>query len=182
MNDAKQEPDDRWLVRRYLRSRSEKSFLLLYRRYSGVLFQMALRLAGGNNSEAEEIVQETWIRATQRLADFAWRSTLRTWLIGIAVNVARERFRQRPREEPAVALQLVSRGRSATTKVDLERAIAGLAPGYRAVLLLFDVEGYTHHEIGQMIGIDPGTSKSQLSRARNALRQKLAASGGRKHA
>ena len=57
--------------------------------------------------------------------------------------------------------------------LDLERGVAGLAPGYREVLLLHDVHGYSHEEIGNLLGIDPGTSKSQLSRARGVLRERM---------
>ena len=181
MSVASGESADRQLVRRFLRSRSERSFLRLYDNHAQALYRMALRLASGAGAEAEEIVQETWIRAVQGLADFGWHSTLRTWLIGIAVNVARERRRRQTRNQPRPALQVVEGGRSPGAKLDLERAIAGLSPAYREVLLLHDVEGYTHREVGQMLGIDEGSSKSRLSRARRVLRERLAARGGRVH-
>ena len=60
-------------------------------------------------------------------------------------------------------------------RIDLEAALASLAPGYRAVLVLHDVEGYTHQEIADLVGIDAGTAKSQLSRARRAMRARLGA-------
>lgn len=138
-------------------------------------------MVGGRETEAEEIVQETWIRAVRGLPGFEWRSTLRTWLTGIAVNCLRERLRrQRRRPGPSVRdpaeMAQPGAGPTATAsaqRIDLERAIAGLPDGYREVLILHDIQGYTHAEIAGLLGIAPGTSKSQLARGRRALRRML---------
>jgi RNA polymerase sigma-70 factor (ECF subfamily) len=84
------EADDRQLAEEVIRRRDESAFRRLYRRHSPALYLFALRLSGGDESRAEEMVQGTWIRALEGLPAFAWRSTLRTWLCGIAVNYGRE--------------------------------------------------------------------------------------------
>ena len=174
---APSEPEeDRLLVARFVESRDEAAFRALYRRHAGFLYRFLLRLSGGDTSAAEEGVQETWIRAAQGLAGFAWRSSLKTWLAGIAIRWWRETRRAAGRETelPAEAsLAVAPAVRREIDRVDLERALAALAPGYRRVLLLHDVEGYTHEEVAELTGIDVGTSKSQLSRARSALRARL---------
>lgn len=115
-------------------------------------------------------MQDTWLRATARLHEFRGEASLRTWLAGFTINCCRERWRRREAAsgppDQAVA--------PAPERVDLERAIASLADGYREVLVLHDLEGYTHEEIAERLGVVPGTSKSQLSKARAALRSALA--------
>ncbi len=180
--------EDREDVADYLRSRGERAFLRLYDRHTDALYRFAARLAGRAGSvsqEADEIVQETWIRALDRLSTFRWESSLRTWLCGIALHRWRE-LRQREGRERAFAI--VEGGRaeprttpSAWTGIALERAIGRLPEGYREVLLLHDLEGYTHEEIARHFGIAEGTSKSQLHRARRALREALAEGGATHH-
>jgi RNA polymerase sigma factor (sigma-70 family) len=153
-------------------ARDERAFRTLYRRYTPRLYRFALRLAAGSPADAEEVVQETWVRAVLGLPTFAWRSALPTWLAGIAVNCVRERWRPDAAAltdvpEPAVDdRQLLG----LPDRLDLERAIARLPAGARAVLVLHDLEGYTHGEIAAMLAIEVGTSKSQLARARERLR------------
>jgi RNA polymerase sigma-70 factor (ECF subfamily) len=168
--------DDRALAALYLRRRDEAAFLTLYRRHTPALFGFALRLCGGRAEEAEEIVQETWIRAAERLESFRWVSSLRTWLSGIAVNCWREQTR-RPRPDQELREREGAADRALGLpgeRIDLARAVGELPGGYRAVLLLHDVEGFTHEEIAKLLGIEPGTSKSQLTRARQAMRRRLA--------
>jgi RNA polymerase sigma-70 factor, ECF subfamily len=137
---------------------------------------LALRLAGGDQSEAEDLVQECWVRAVRALSSFRAESALRTWLCGLLVNVRRERIRTAWR-----SVTLVDAESPATAgdepPVDLERAIAALPAGARDVFVLHDVHGYKHREIAQMLEIAPGTSKSQLNRARTLLRTSLYAEG-----
>lgn len=169
--------EDRALVADFLNRRDEAAFRSLYERHTGRVYRFLLRLTG-RASDAEEGVQETWFRACGALERFEWRSSLPTFLAGIAVRWWREETRRRGRrweaEEPE------SEGAGGTeplplsiSRVDLDRAFADLAMGYRQALLLHDVFGHTHGEIAQMLGIDEGTSKSQLSRARRALRARL---------
>ena len=123
--------------------------------------------------DAEDIVQETWARAVSGLAGFRWESALSTWLCGIAIRCFREQSRMRKEEPMPEPDPTPASWKGAEPDIDLERGIAALAPGYREVLLLHDVHGYSHEEIGNLLGIDPGTSKSQLSRARGALRERI---------
>ena len=162
--------DDRALVAAFLAARSEDAFGTLYRRHSPMVFGLARRLAGA--AEAEDVLQEAWVRAIAGLPAFAWASSLRTWLCGIAVNCCRERWRRQitsPEPEPVVAPAISER------TLDVQAALARLSPGYRAVVVLHDVYGYTHVEIAAMLDIEAGTSKSQLARGRQALRVLLGA-------
>ena len=167
--------EDRLLVSRFLAGRDEAAFRALYRRHTPFLYRFLLRISGGRSADAEEGVQETWVRAAERIASFEGRSALKTWLAGIAIRWWREEARrgQREGEMPDEDLAPVAPVRRGIERLDLERALLSLAAGYRAAILLHDVEGYTHAEIAEMTGVDAGTSKSQLSRARRALRAHL---------
>jgi len=168
--------EDRLLVARFVESRDEAAFRALYRRHASFLYRFLLRLSVGDGAAAEEGVQETWVRAAQGLACFGWRSSLKTWLAGIAIRWWRESRRTAARDAELpdeASLPAAPVIRRESDRVDLERALAELPAGYRRAILLHDVEGYTHEEVAEMTGIDVGTSKSQLSRARNALRTRL---------
>jgi RNA polymerase sigma factor (sigma-70 family) len=168
--------EDRSLVARFLAAGDEAAFRSLYRRHAAFLYRFLLRLSGGDTAAAEEGVQETWVRAAQGLSGFGWRSTLKTWLAGIAIRWWREARRaagretELPEESDSRASAPIRRE---IERLDLERALAALPPGYRRAILLHDVEGYTHEEVAELTGVDVGTSKSQLSRARGALRARL---------
>lgn len=138
-----------------------------------MLYAFALRLQG-DADEANDVVQEAWLRALRGLGGFTWKSALRTWLSGIVLNCCRERWVARG-ESLEIAPDLASAADDhADLRVDLERAIAALPTGYRTVVVLHDIEGYTHEEIAAQLGVEPGTSKSQLARARRDLRRRLA--------
>ncbi len=164
--------DDQELVRSALEDRSESAFLALYDRHTPRLFRSVRRLLG-SSADAEDAVQEAWLRAMRGLPAFQWRSALSTWLTGIAINVAREQL-ERDGRWPTVGLtdELLA-APSVATDIDLERAIALLPAGYRAAFVLHDIEGFTHEDIARQLGWSEGTSKSQLSRARRALRRVL---------
>jgi RNA polymerase sigma-70 factor, ECF subfamily len=169
---AEQE-DDRRLVDRVLR-RDQRAFGALYDRHTTYLYRLALRLTAGHEADASDAVHDAWVRATGRLASFQWKSQLRTWLAGFVVNAVREQRRAGPDDVSLDDIVVVSEAPlDGFERVDLERALSALAPGFRQVLVLHDVEGYTHEEIAQLLGIEPGTSKSQLSRARAAMRRLL---------
>lgn len=177
--------EDVALVRRFLHDRDEQAFRALYRAHTPALLGVAWRLADGDQTEAEDLVQEAWICAAERLATFRRESTLRTWLVGIVVNCGRNRARRRARSrdretELAAVIELPAPPPFApdVEKADVEAAIARLPEGAREVLLLHDVFGYTHEEVARMLGVEPGTSKSQLSRARSTLRRWLSEKGG----
>jgi RNA polymerase sigma-70 factor (ECF subfamily) len=163
---------DQELVERFMRTKDETTFRELYRRHTPYLYLLALRLVGGAESEAQDAVQDTWLRACKTLSGFAWRSSLRTWLAGILINRVREMKREsvrRSEEELPEEFSPPGPARSGE-HVDIEQSIARLPAGYRLVLVLHDVEGYTHEEIGARLEISAGTSKSQLHHARKALR------------
>ncbi len=154
-----------------MRDRGEDAFRVLYRRHTPVLYRLALRLLG-EGAGAEDVVQEAWIRAAERLALFRFESSLRTWLVGILLNCVREARRRGSSGDPLSAEEAASPP-VVGDAIDLERAIGGLADGYRRVLVLHDVLGHTHREIAALLGVDEGTSKSQLFLARRALRRRL---------
>jgi RNA polymerase sigma-70 factor, ECF subfamily len=165
--------DDLALVERFLRARGEDAFLALYRAHTPALYALALRLTGGDQAEAEDLVQESWLRAVRALPSFHARSALRSWLCGLLVNVRRERIRADWRMVDAPDIEPAADTGAPDDAIDLERAIRALPEGARDVYVLHDVYGYTHREIAGMLGIVEGTSKSQLNRARTLLRSSL---------
>jgi RNA polymerase sigma-70 factor (ECF subfamily) len=153
----------------------------LYDAHVDRVYRLAYRFAGDADL-ARDFTQDTFIRAFDRLRTFKRRSSFSTWLHSIGVSVAlnglRSVRRLRERETHAVdteTMGAVARvGSEPDLKERLARAIDALPEGYRAVFVMHDVEGYTHEEIGGALGIEAGTSKAQLSRARAKLRTALA--------
>jgi RNA polymerase sigma-70 factor (ECF subfamily) len=139
------------------------------------MYALALRNAGGDVAVAEDVVQESWVRAVERWDTFRGDAERKTWLCGFVVRVGWERARTDitadADTEPAGVPD--ERLTGVFDRLDLERAIRALPSGFRQVLVLHDVEGYAHNEIAALLGIVPGTSKSQLARARRALRAAL---------
>lgn len=166
---------DRHLAAALIERGDERAFRELYRRHTPRLYLFVLRLLAGVEPDAEDVVQETWLRAAEALSGFRWESSFSTWLSGIGLNVCRNLWRRRDGKDldwdPA---QLASAPAPAhDDRIDLERAISRLPPGYRTVLVLHDLEGLTHAEIGERLEISAGTSKSQLFAARRAMRALL---------
>lgn len=166
----------------FVRTRAESEFRRLYRQYSPALNQFLYRLCAGDQGEAEELLQESWVRALEKLDSFDGRSSFKTWLTGIAMNCYRENLRRKKSVElfdPSELDELVDSvsgyggALDKASLIDLERAISSLPPGYRATLILHDLEGYTHKEIGEKLNTTSGTSKSQLFKARALIREKL---------
>ncbi|MEO5509750.1 MAG: RNA polymerase sigma factor [Longimicrobiales bacterium] len=157
---------------------SERAFRELYGRHTPRLYQLVLRILAGGAADAEDVVQETWVRATTSLARFRGDSSFGTWLTGIGLNRARDFLRHRSRrpagfevDDGDAWLERVSaRVDDTGERVDLERAISILPDGYRVVFVLYEIEGFNHGEIARRLGISEGTSKSQLHHARRALR------------
>lgn len=160
---------DQDLVAALLESRSEAAFRELYRRHTPRLLRFVERVLGGFAGDAEDIVQDSWLKAVASLPRFRGDSSFGTWLHSIGLNTARNHMRKagrwrgfleavepRPRE-PALTPE---------ERMDLECVLASLPDGQRVVLLLHDLEGYTHSEIGELLGVAEGTSKSQLFLAR----------------
>ncbi len=164
---------DRELALLVMERGDEAAFRELYRRHTPYLYQFALRTLGGNEHDADDVVQEMWIRAVEKFRQFRWESGLRTWLSGIAINLCRGLFRRRDRYWIEVRDDMLEISSDYESRMDLETAIGELPDGYRAVLVLHDVEGFRHEEIARMLGVTPGTSKSQLFHARRAVRKML---------
>ncbi len=156
-----------------------EAFEELYRRTVGRVFGLCLRMCG-NRSLAEDLTQESFVRAWQKLPSFRGESAFSTWMHRLTVNVVlghqRSAGRRQTRETAAgeewYGDGSAGPGRPAAA-MDLERAVAGLPKGARTVFVLHDVEGYKHAEIAQLTGVAVGTSKAQLSRARQLLRKAL---------
>jgi RNA polymerase sigma factor (sigma-70 family) len=154
------------------------AFERLYRDNVGRVHGAILRLVGMDRARAEELTQEAFIRAWQKLSSFRHESAFSTWLYRLGVNTALMDLRGR-RDEANVddaALELAAGGETpfcAAERGDLERAVSELPPRARAVLVLHDVEGWKHEEISTELGMAVGSSKAQLHRARGLLRRKL---------
>jgi RNA polymerase sigma-70 factor (ECF subfamily) len=153
---------------------------MLYDQHVDRVYRLAYRLAG-EDELARDFTQETFIRAFQRLKDFRSDSSFGTWIHTIAMSVSLnglrkvKRFRSRESSlDEALTVGAVSRRAEPDLKERLRRAIDDLPEGYRTVFVMHDVEGYTHEEIAAALGVQPGTSKAQLFRARAKLRVALA--------
>ncbi|HEV8358569.1 MAG TPA: RNA polymerase sigma factor [Gemmatimonadales bacterium] len=156
----------------------------LYDAHVDRVYRLVYRMVG-DGELAAEYTQDTFIRTYQRLATFRGEAALSTWICSIAISVVyngqRKAGRLRTREvdlEHAEPVTTSIREAEPDLKIRLAEAIDGLPEGYRTVFLMHDVEGYTHQEIGTALGIQEGTSKAQLSRARARLRKELAAFAG----
>jgi len=168
--------DEKKMVNEFLLTKNESHFRQLYRLYTLPLYRLALQLSGGSSSTAEDIIQETWLRAVNQLHGFRWQSTLKTWLSGIAINCCREYNRKENTSNTTIEeLEnlICNVEQKIENKIDIQRALSVLPHGYREILVLHDVEGYKHKEIGELLGISEGTSKSQLFNARKAMKKLL---------
>jgi RNA polymerase sigma-70 factor, ECF subfamily len=153
----------------------------LYRKHYRRVYSICLRMTG-NVAEAEDLTQEVFIQLHRKLGSFRGESAFTTWLHRLTVNQVLMHFRKRsvkselttddgempdsidPDTLNPEAMPIVDR-------ISLESAIAQLPPGYRTAFVLHDVEGYEHEEIARILGCSPGTSKSQLHKARLKLRK-----------
>jgi RNA polymerase sigma-70 factor (ECF subfamily) len=155
------------------------AFERLYQENVKRVYALCYRMAG-SAQHAEELTQDVFVRAWQKLSGFRGDSAFASWLHPIAVNVTYSERRSRLRRESRVTsyddLTPFDTGQPQATPAlgrDLERAIQGLPEGAREVFVLHDVEGFKHEEIGELCGIAVGTSKAQLHRARRLLREAL---------
>jgi RNA polymerase sigma-70 factor (ECF subfamily) len=156
----------------------------LYDRYAPRVYAVVRRIAG-DDELAQDYAQEAWIRAIRALPSFRGDARFSTWLHRIAVNAALQALRKaetrRKREGPVPEqVPVAASTGDALLQMKLEGALDRLPEGMRRVLILHDVEGYTHDEIGDVLGVAPGTSKSQLFKARAKMREMLTDLGGGK--
>ena len=146
----------------------------LYRRFSPRMYAVCLRYAG-NAEEAEDILQEGFIKVFKKLNSFRREGSFEGWVRRVFVNTAIEHFRRKrylmpvtEKEENTIEGKYLSVLDDLAAR-DIMALVQDLSPGYRTVFNLYVVEGYTHKEIADMMGISEGTSKSQLSRAKVIL-------------
>lgn len=153
---------------------------LLYRRYSPKLYAVCLQYSG-NTEEARDVLQEGFIKIFENLSHYSHEGSFEGWMRRIIVNTALEKYRNRyylsrvddidEVDEPAAGPDTSDFAGLET--YDLLNMIMQLPPKYRMVFNLYAIEGYSHKEIGSMLNISEGTSKSNLSRARDILQKKV---------
>lgn len=173
-------PDSERLVQRAQQG-DTTAYESLYRLNRDRVYGLLWRLCGGQHALAEDLLQEAFVRAWQKLSGFRGDSQFATWLHRLAVNVALSDRRSRLRRSGAEVAMEGHIDRSAVgaddvradRQRDLERAISGLPERARTVLVLYDIEGYRHAEIAEMTGMAVGSSKAQLHRARKLVREEL---------
>ena len=174
-------PDEDHLLAGAAAQGDPRAFEALYRRHSRRVYAVVWRLCGGQAARAEDLVQEAFIRAWQALPGFRFQSAFSTWLHRLAVNTALMELRGRAggqdleSDDSALEWQACAdtAGQRTREQLDLERAVATLPERARAVLVLYDIEGWKHEEIAAELGMAVGSSKAQLHRARNLLRKRL---------
>ena len=147
---------------------------LLYNRHHAYLFAVARRLTG-QQADAEDIVQETFVRAWKAISSFRAQAAVRTWLLRIAVNLCRNMHGRRRETVQLTETPAPPEDSDALAKRWLDRALKKLPGGYREVLVLHDVLELNHFEIAEVLGVSVGTTKSQLHRARAKMRDFLIA-------
>ena len=160
-----------------------KAFEDIYRTYHRRVYSRCLRMTR-NVSEAEDLTQDVFVQLFRKLKTFRGESSFSTWLHRMTVNAVLMHFRKPVVKSEQTTYdgddqhEIFSGRQTAGTfsvldRISLDEALAKLAPGYRAVFILHDVEGYEHSQIGEILGCSVGTSKSQLHKARLRLRSLL---------
>src|SRR6516162_7108346 len=172
------------------------AFERLYGLHKRRVYSLCLRMVG-NTAEAEDLTQEAFLQLYRKIGTFRGESAFSTWLHRLAVNVVLMHLRKKglpeisldealePQHEDGPKKDIGARDNvlaGSIDRVNLERAIESLPPGYRIIFVLHDVEGYEHNEIAEMMGCSIGNSKSQLHKARMKLRDLLKLSRAEKAA
>jgi RNA polymerase sigma factor, sigma-70 family len=152
------------------------AFALIYSEHSGRVYALCLRLMGGEQTAATELMQDVFIRAWKNLDRFRGESAFSSWLHRLAVNEMLENARSDKRRtarvlpmEDTSQIGAFAPGDSPELRMDLENAIARLPAGARTAFVLHDIEGYQHQEIADQLGVAVGTVKAQLHRAHKLL-------------
>lgn len=164
------------------------AFERIYRLHSRRVYALCLRMAG-NPADAEDLTQDVFLQLFRKISTFRGDSAFSTWLYRMSVNIVLMRFRKKPKAE--TSLDTITnpdegsnrapeefggpdlRLNGVIDRVALQAAINALAPGYRAMFILHDIQGYKHEEIARMFGCTSGNSKSQTHKARIQLRELL---------
>jgi RNA polymerase sigma-70 factor (ECF subfamily) len=164
---------DAELIRRF-RGGDEAAFRALHERHTPRLRMIVLRMLGARRDEVDDVLQETWLAGCRGLHAFNGSAQFASWLTTIGIRAAYARF---PADNGAGSEELDALAApplpAAATVIDLERALDRLSDRQRAVVVLHDVEGFTHEEVAEKLAMNPGTSKVTLFRARQALRRML---------
>ena len=178
-------PSENEIIERAKQGDAE-AFEALYHLHKRRVYSLCLRMTA-NTAEAEDLTQEAFLQLFRKISTFRGESAFSTWLHRMAVNVVLMRLRKKglplvsleetmeteedtPKKEPGAA-DLVLTG--SIDRLQLQRAVDELPPGYRTIFVLHDVEGYEHNEIAGLVGCSIGNSKSQLHKARMKLRDLL---------
>ena len=154
-----------------------RAFARLYETHAGRIFSLARRMAGPE--PAGDLTQDIFVRAWEKLGTFRGEAAFGTWLHRVAVNVILARRaslrteQRRLQDDDGILEEIPAKAAGSDLGMDFERAIEHLPQGARSVFVLYDVEGFKHDEIAEMLGISSGTSKAQLHRARMILRRHL---------
>ena len=164
------------------------AFEFLYQLHSRRVYALCLRMVG-NPADAEDLMQEAFLQLFRKIGTFRGESAFSTWLHRMTVNVVLMRLRKKSLPTDSLEETLEPDAESsgpkrdvgapdlrlsgAVDRVNLERSIEKLPPGYRTVFVLHDVQGYEHNEIAGIMGCSVGNSKSQLHKARTRLRELL---------
>ncbi|MBN2493303.1 MAG: sigma-70 family RNA polymerase sigma factor [Deltaproteobacteria bacterium] len=168
------------------RSGDEAAMRMLFGQHQQAVYAMALRLTG-EKADAQDVVQETFLKAFRHIRGFRGDASVRTWLVRIAINLCRDLHRKRSRiqagtdaaGEPVEPERVGARDEPADAfaRKRLQAALSRLPEGYREVLVMHDVMDMGHGEIAAVLGVAEGTSKSQLHKARARMREMLVARG-----
>lgn len=148
----------------------------LYNRFAPKMYGVCLRYAT-NAEEAEDVLQEGFIKVFKKIASFRSEGSFEGWIRRIFVNTAIEQYRKKTYLQPITEQEEGTIEGKYTSVLDtlaekdIIKLVQQLSPGYRAVFNMYVVEGYTHKQIADQMGISEGTSKSQLSRAKQILQE-----------
>jgi RNA polymerase sigma-70 factor, ECF subfamily len=172
-----------------------EAFEVLYNLHKRRVYSLCLRMTA-NSAEAEDLTQEAFLQLFRKIGTFRGESAFSTWLHRMSVNVVLMRLRKKglpvvpledtvesedeaPKKELGAADPVLA---GSVDRLQLQRAVEALPPGYRSIFVLHDVEGYEHNEIAELVGCSIGNSKSQLHKARMKLRDLLKTSRAEKAA
>jgi RNA polymerase sigma-70 factor (ECF subfamily) len=196
LTDAKKQQGDRLSEAEAIERAKQgdaEAFEALYNLHKRRVYSLCLRMTA-NTAAAEDLTQEAFLQLFRKIGTFRGESAFSTWLHRMAVNVVLMQLRKKglpvvpleenieteeetPRKEPGADDPRLA---GSIDRMQLQRSIASLPPGYRMIFLLHDVEGYEHNEIAEMVGCSIGNSKSQLHKARMKLREILKTSRAEK--
>jgi RNA polymerase sigma-70 factor (ECF subfamily) len=183
--DRERDPNEAELIER-AKLGDATAFQALYDKHKRRVYSLCLRMTA-NTAEAEDLTQEAFLQLYRKIGTFRGESAFSTWLHRLSVNVVLMQLRKKTL--PVVSLEETTQGEEDTPKKDfgaedlalagsidrlqLQKAVDDLPPGYRTIFVLHDVEGYEHNEIATIVGCSIGNSKSQLHKARMKLRDLL---------